>query len=250
MESIPLINWVLFPAPSTPSYDHTHPGLLTLATGEVLMRVCGRRTPHVLVLWSHGNAQDVGDMYPLLQQLAGTLGVDAVAYEYPGYGLAGGRANRWSIGTAAANVLDWAKSQYDEIILVGHSLGTGPASYQAELDGRDKVRGLCLISAYLSVDEIVADFGGGGWLPWLVSHAAPTFFDNRRAVAALHLPIFLAHGTADALIRPRHSLELAELFQHELSRHVEYKGRGHADTFNAQWTRDFVTFVGECRTAS
>jgi len=43
------------------------------------------------LLWSHGNAMDIGELYFSLIQLVMTLRVNVVAYDYSGYGMSTGR---------------------------------------------------------------------------------------------------------------------------------------------------------------
>jgi len=38
------------------------------------------------VLFSHGNAEDIGMLYPWLQAISAALGVNVMSYDYPGYG--------------------------------------------------------------------------------------------------------------------------------------------------------------------
>ena len=46
-----------------------------------------RRNATRTLLFSHGNAEDLGMMYPRMKDLALVLGVNVLAYEYTGYGL-------------------------------------------------------------------------------------------------------------------------------------------------------------------
>ena len=46
-----------------------------------------RRNATQTILFSHGNAEDLGMMYPRMKDLALVLGVNILAYEYTGYGL-------------------------------------------------------------------------------------------------------------------------------------------------------------------
>ena len=45
----------------------------------------------VTLLFSHGNAEDLGMMYPRMKALAKILGVNIMAYEYSGYGISTGK---------------------------------------------------------------------------------------------------------------------------------------------------------------
>jgi pimeloyl-ACP methyl ester carboxylesterase len=49
-----------------------------------------RLSPRCLIFF-HGNAEDVGDMMPMLRKLRDGLQTNIIAVEYPGYGLTYGR---------------------------------------------------------------------------------------------------------------------------------------------------------------
>jgi abhydrolase domain-containing protein 17 len=239
VDLLPGVNALLYPAPSPATYTHRLPGLMQIASGEFVlhMRLPASRR---LVLFSHGNAEDIGHLSPLLAQLSAALDADAAAYEYPGYGLCPGRPSGLTIGWAAENVLRWARATYEKIVLVGRSLGTGPATYQASLDRGEKVTALALISPYLSIDEIVADWPGR--LAWL-SYLTPTVFDNRGLVANLPFPILIQHGDSDRVINVRHARELSKLCRVLGSRLTIYNDCGHNDLGANGALQDLLDFL-------
>ncbi|MGE9268658.1 MAG: alpha/beta hydrolase, partial [Verrucomicrobiales bacterium] len=52
------------------------------------------------LLWSHGNAEDLGNIQPILNTLE-DLGYGLLAYDYPGYGLSDGKPSEESVYRAA-----------------------------------------------------------------------------------------------------------------------------------------------------
>lgn len=237
MELIPLVNMILFPAP-VPSYTAKDEGVSVTEDGDVRLMISTGLSRR-LVIWSHGNAMDIGQLRPIFQYISEEVDADVLAYEYPGYGIAPGRSNRWSIAAVAERTLRWAESRYDEIILVGNSLGTGPATYQATLAAGDRtsVRGLVLISPYISIDHVVADINR---LSWWASWLAPTFFDNRAMLKQIgRLPVLIQHGVQDWLIDIRHARELSTLGPTGMFRLMEYPERGH-NMLNGQVMDDLI----------
>lgn len=60
------------------------------------------------LLWSHGNAMDIGEIYFFLVQLCSQLHVDVVAYDYSGYGASTGKPSE-------ANCYADIKAAYDYV---------------------------------------------------------------------------------------------------------------------------------------
>jgi hypothetical protein len=68
--------------PSTPQIRTPKELEMTVATGRRL----GHGAP--TILYSHANAEDLGNIYPWCKFLSKMLGVNIFAYDYTGYGLA------------------------------------------------------------------------------------------------------------------------------------------------------------------
>jgi fermentation-respiration switch protein FrsA (DUF1100 family) len=78
-------------------------------------------------------------------------------------------------------------------VLVGRSLG---ASLAIDLAGRRPCRALIVYSPFTSFPDLAQE--KYPWLParWLVRNR----FDNLSKIARSRGPVFVAHGTADALV--------------------------------------------------
>lgn len=50
-----------------------------------------RNNASVTILFSHGNAEDLGMMYHRMKELARLIGVNVMVYDYCGYGLSNGK---------------------------------------------------------------------------------------------------------------------------------------------------------------
>jgi len=133
-----------------------------------------------LLMYFHGNGEDVFSSYPLLDHLRTTLEVlliitlsvlmfvffpkiNVMAVEYPGYG-------NYKFGKACSAdlILEDAEFAYNfatkqlgfaekNIILAGRSLGTGPAVFLAS---RHKPGCLVTISAFTSIRGVVSGIAG------------------------------------------------------------------------------------------
>ena len=150
------------------------------------------------VLFSHGNAEDVGYVAPLLEQIRGA-GFSVFAYDYQGYGTSEGKpteAHTYDDEEAAYNYLTQTmRIQPNRIIAFGRSVGTGPA---VDLASRRPVAGLILQSPFLSAFRVMTR------IPVLPFDR----FNNLRKIRKVHCPVLVIHGTQDTVINVAHGKEL------------------------------------------
>lgn len=171
------------------------------------------------ILYSHGNAEDLGHLLPVLRRLHG-LGFGVVAYDYRGYGRStGGRPTVRQAMEDAEAVYRFTVHELgiepDNLILHGRSLGSGPT---LELAVRHPSAGVVLESAFTSVYRVVTRVG---LLPF-------DRFVNLRQIQAVRVPVLVIHGTADRLIAPSHGRTLFELAP-EPKQALWVAGAGHND---------------------
>ena len=115
------------------------------------------------LLYSHGNAEDLGMMYNRMKELARVLGCNVMAYEYAGYGLSEPQTEcsedlcYRSIDAAYSYLVNVMKIPPKKIVLYGRSLGSGPSCYMAKktADEGKSVGGLILHSPFLSIYRVV-----------------------------------------------------------------------------------------------
>lgn len=160
-----------------------------------------------LLLYFHGNAEDVGLSHRDLDILKKSLKINVLAMEYPGYGIYQDKD-----GCSAEKIkrdcdylyrylIHEIGLQENDIIIFGRSIGSGPATFLAS---KHKPGALALMSAYTSVRDIAKQ--KFGWLGYLMhSH-----FDNLKQIQSVQCPTFLVHGRADDLIVYQHSEQLHE----------------------------------------
>jgi hypothetical protein len=111
------------------------------------------RTPHTrTIIYSHGNATDIGAMFPLQVVLIHALHVNVLMYDYSEYGASGGvpeeAATYADLQAVFDYVLEHVQSDATKIVLYGQSVGSGPCTYLAARD--DRIGGLVLHSAFTS----------------------------------------------------------------------------------------------------
>lgn len=91
-----------------------------------------------ILVFFHGNAEDVGLSFELLEHVQHVLHCHILAVEYPGYGIYRTEdTSEEAILRDAEAVFDYltdeCKIDSKDIILFGRSLGSGPSSYLASI---------------------------------------------------------------------------------------------------------------------
>jgi abhydrolase domain-containing protein 17 len=170
------------------------------------------------ILFSHGNAEDIGYVAPLLQHIT-NAGFSVFAYDYQGYGTSDGKPTEIHAyddeHAAYRYLVETLHIPPSKIIAFGRSLGTGPAT---ELASRCPVAGLILESTFTSAFRVMTR---ASLLPF-------DRFNNLRRIKNVHCPVFVIHGTEDTVINISHGRELfAAANQPKQSLWV--KGAGHND---------------------
>ncbi|XP_022884190.1 protein ABHD17C-like isoform X2 [Olea europaea var. sylvestris] len=82
------------------------------------------------MLYSHGNAADLGQMYDLFSELSIHLRVNMMGYDYSGYGQSTGKPSEQNTYADIEAVYNCLQESYglkeEDIILYGQSVGSGP----------------------------------------------------------------------------------------------------------------------------
>ena len=157
------------------------------------------------VLHLHGNADSA--FSPLQVRHCEALrrsGFNILDIDYRGFGPTPGRpseAGMYEDSEAAYQALLRRGVPPDRIILLGHSLGSGPAVLLAT---RHKAAALVLFGAFTSVPDAAADR-----YPYLpVRLAVGVQFNSLARIGDVHMPVVIAHTRGDTLIPYSHALKL------------------------------------------
>jgi len=215
MMDFDLVSRLLFPVPPSSYTVDSFPGELiwiprslnpqTSSPEDCVPCVLLRcKTAQHLVLYLHSNYEDLGRSHLFLRQIRDRFQVHVLAAEYPGYGICPGakcdeRGATESALTAfrfAREVLRWPS---ERILFLGRSVGTGPA---ITLAVEHAVKGLCLISPFLSVREVCRDALGP------ICHLIEERFPNKDHMPMIRSPCLIIHGHKDHTIPYRHGKEL------------------------------------------
>ncbi len=152
------------------------------------------------LLYIHGNAEDLGDIRPILDRLHG-WGFNVFAYDYRGYGTSNGKpseANAYRDADLAYTYLtQQLKISPQQIIIYGRSVGGGSAT---ELATKKPIAGLVLESTFTSAFRVVVPFP---LLPF-------DKFANLDKLQKIKSPILIMHGGSDRVIPFQHGQLLYE----------------------------------------
>ena len=159
------ISSLLFqPPPPTYLHPSRHFWLNTAHGSRVPAFYIERPAATVTILFSHGNAEDLGMIYDWFNDLARVLRVNIMAYDYTGYGKSNGTASEDNcyndIDAAYKYLTEVRRIQPEQIVLYGRSLGSGPSCYLASKTataGRS-VGGVILQSPLLSAYRVAFNF--------------------------------------------------------------------------------------------
>ncbi|KAG6581074.1 Alpha/beta hydrolase domain-containing protein 17C, partial [Cucurbita argyrosperma subsp. sororia] len=138
------------------------------------------------LLYSHGNAADLGQMYELFIELSIHLRVNLMGYDYSGYGQSSGKPseqNTYADIEAAYKCLEESYgTKQEDIILYGQSVGSGPT---LDLAARlPRLRATVLHSPILSGLRVMYPVKRSYWFD---------IYKNIDKVSQVNCPILIIH---------------------------------------------------------
>ncbi|XVF60168.1 hypothetical protein PTKIN_Ptkin08bG0022500 [Pterospermum kingtungense] len=156
------------------------------------------------MLYSHGNASDLGEMYGHFIELSSDLRVNLMSYDYSGFGQSSGKPseqNTYADIEAAYECLEerYGRTQED-IILYGQSVGSGPTlDVAARLP---QLRAVVLHSPILSGFRVLYPVKHTYWFD---------IYKNIEKIPLVNCPVLIIHGTSDKVVNCSHGKQLWEL---------------------------------------
>ena len=190
------------------------------------------------ILYTHGNAEDLGDIQPVLQQLRNT-GFSVFAYDYRGYGTSQGTPSERNayrdIDTAYNYLIQQLGVSPQLIIAYGRSVGAGSA---VDLASRKPLAGLIMESAFTTAFRVIVPF------PILPFEK----FRNIDKIKKVNCPVLVMHGKADEVIPFSHGQKLFAAAR-EPKRYLWVDEAGHNDFMwvaseqYAQTLREFAQLI-------
>ncbi|XP_031250786.1 alpha/beta hydrolase domain-containing protein 17B [Pistacia vera] len=190
------------------------------------------------LLYSHGNAADLGQLYDLFVQLKVNLRVNLMGYDYSGYGASTGKPSESNTYADIEAVYQCLQTEYgvsqEDLILYGQSVGSGPTLHLASKLPR--LRGVVLHSGILSGLRVLC-------------HVKFTFcFDiyaNINKIQKVKCPVLVIHGTEDDVVNWLHGNKLWKMAR-EPFEPLWIKGGGHCNLeLYPDYIRHLFRFIQE-----
>ena len=151
-----------------------------------------------VILFSHGNGEDLGHVRPLLEPLR-RAGFGVLAWEYRGYGLSEGRMTEAGayrdIEAVYRHLTEERGIPAERILVYGRSVGSGPS---VDLAARVPVGGLVVESGFATAFTVMT--------------RVPLFpfdrFRNEAKIGRVDAPVLIVHGTRDEVVPFSHGRRL------------------------------------------
>lgn len=176
------------------------------------------------ILFSHGNAEDLGYIMPFLRDL-NAQGFSVFSYDYRGYGTSKGRSTEarayMDIDAAYDYLVNDLHVLPKHIIVFGRSLG---AALAIDLAMRKPVAGLIIESAFVTAFRVVTRI--------------PVFpfdkFNNLKKIKQVRCPVLVIHSINDTLVPFWHGNKLYQMIR-KPKQHLWVQNADHNDAF---WLAD------------
>ena len=197
-----LANHIIFQPPQASYRDN--PTILKLKTSDgnhISARYFKNKGSELTILFSHGNAEDIGGLEGLAKKFI-DAGLSILVYDYHGYGTSEGQpteANAYRDIDAAYDYLTVNEEiDPERIVLHGRSLG---GAVSVDLATRRPIGGLILESTFVSGFRVLTSI--------------PLFpfdrLESGKKISRVRCPILVIHGMNDRIIPFWHGRRLFEL---------------------------------------
>jgi len=155
-----------------------------------------------VILYLHGNAGNNENWGYAAKQLSTRYNIDVLILDYRGFGKSGGEiSNETMLYDDAAVAYNYLKEKYNNIIVIGNSIGTGIAT---KIAADNNVKKLILISPYYNLIRLSREKTIKLLPSWLIKYKLMTN-ENIRNVSA---PVIIFHANDDDIIPVQHSIDL------------------------------------------
>lgn len=238
---------LLFPHPPrtySAAQLRAHPGFIWLDTktlGKTPAIFVDRSTPQVL-LYTHGNAEDLGEIACYVNHMADAVGVSVFAVEYPGYSISEATAPSEAgcyeaVDAAFKHLTEDRKMPVSSIVPFGRSLGSGPAVYIAA--HQPGIQGMILQSPLESGARAVLN-KVVGYMGYLVDP-----FKNYVRIERVEAVTCIMHGTHDNVVPCRNGRALYASLEVRGKAAIPLwvEGRGHNDMPESQVFSHMRNFI-------
>ena len=165
-----------------------------------------------LLIFFHGNAEDIGMSKDMIETMMAEWNAHGVAVEYPTYGVYKDRKlSEKSIREDALLVYDTISKDLgvlpEQIIIVGRSIGSGAATYLAS---QRSCGAFLLISPMKSINDVAGEHICVAKALCCCFCCPLHIFQNKSLIKKVRSPTYIVHGEIDEVINVRNGKDLHE----------------------------------------
>lgn len=227
------------------------------ARGVYLAAVLYRMSPpsrpadRKTIIYSHGNATDIGAMFPIQVVMAHSLDCNVLSYDYSGYGESGGVPDEHATYRDMEAVYEYvlehlAGNAPSNVILYGQSVGSGPCCYLAATE--NDLGGMILHSPFTSGMRVLTPsryvntvlsrcFSPRNTIFHSVSIvfvcrllSCLDIYPNIDRIKKVSCPVMVIHGRLDQEVDVSHGMDIHNAVPEECRRDPWWvSDRGHND---------------------
>lgn len=179
-----------------------------------------------VIIYSHGNAEDLGQRLPYLDLMSQICAANVLAYEYCGYGLGEGTPSEQNCILSIDAAYEYLRHHFppNRIVLFGRSIGTGPTIDLAMR--HPEIRGMVLQSPLESCGRVAGGNKFGNITSWLGYRL--DLFRNYEKIDKVACPVLVMHGTDDDIVPWENGVALHEACSNAVEP-LWLQGYGHND---------------------
>lgn len=155
-----------------------------------------------VVLYLKGNGEDLLDVFDAAAEFAALFAnVNAMVLvpEYPGYGATPGTPSESSVNEVAVEALNYAFGLAGRVIVVGRSIGAGPAVHICKPQyrtGNQEIEALVTLSGWSRLTDVTDNWNPLTNSSWFLSER----WDSLAAAPMIDVPWIIFHGQNDCVI--------------------------------------------------
>ena len=201
------VNSIMFPGARAPDIQGVP---IELVENEFPI-VCHRgKNSTYTILFFHGNGETIQDGWNIWKSIFNSkeslydlhIKANVVIPEYAGYGIRDGKETEKGSKQMAEKVFKWCYITLRKpVIVIGYSIGTGPATYIAK-EYQKQTYGLVLVNPFKSIRDLAVEYTG------FVGNFAKQRFANQEELKWFHGRLIIIAGEGDELIPFTHSISL------------------------------------------
>ena len=178
------------------------------------------KSPKGLIFYLHGNSGAL-DTWGNIAGVYTELGYDIFILDYRGFGKSEGAVeNETQVFRDVLLSYEKLVTRYreDKIIIIGYSIGTGPATYLASVSNP---KSLILQAPYYNFREYSETR-----VPFVPDYLKKFNFENNKFISKVKAPICIFHGDADNIIPIYNSVKLSKILKSN-DQFYPLKNQGH-----------------------